>query len=100
MPNRPDRNAVATIKSPRAMISSGAIRISNLRCAIGVPRLCPRRKLSYLGQASAFLMVNRGAGVAAASVSQRHQGIRGGGARRQFRGGGKRAQRLGGGDQP
>jgi hypothetical protein len=34
MPNRPDRNAVATISNPSAAISSGDIRISLSICAL------------------------------------------------------------------
>src|ERR1700682_5019011 len=54
MPNRPDRNAGATINSPSAVISSGVIFGSP---PIFLPCLCGTRKLSYLALASVFLRV-------------------------------------------
>src|SRR5580704_18616222 len=53
MPNRPDRNDVATISRPRAAIISGVIRIPR----IFLPCLYRPCKLSYLGLASVFLRV-------------------------------------------
>src|SRR6478735_9857527 len=64
--------------SPAAPCASASPRARG-EAKESVPRLPRLRKLSYLGLASAFLRVlYKGLAFAAAAVSQRHQGIRGG----------------------
>src|SRR5258708_6432111 len=160
MPNRPDRNAVATINSPSAAIISGVIQnLSNGRRGTlshslaplfagrgwgeGLPPQIPsarrvsltrptslrfagrplpasgaRRLTSYrdstrfdCADISALLVPPAQTELSCPGISfpegefetapvfERHQGLRGGRARRQLRRGGRRAQRLGGGGQ-
>src|ERR1700738_5093348 len=76
MPNRPDRNAVATISRPSAAIISGVILSSaDISALLGQPA---QTELSCPG-----ISFPEG-GNAAAAVSQWHQGVRGGGAKRQL----------------
>src|SRR5260370_3063956 len=93
MPNRPDRNAVATISRPRAAIISGVMRISENISALLV--LLSQTELSWPG-----VSFPEGGVDAAAAVSQRHQGVRGRGTERKLCRRGRRAQRVGGGGQP
>src|ERR1035437_8537629 len=92
MPNRPDRNAVATISEPSAAIISGVIRISHDDC-------CPLVSLGQTELSWPGISFPEG-GNATAAVPQRHQGVRGGGANRQLCRRRRRAQRVGGGGQP
>ena len=92
MPNRPDRNAVATISRPRAAIISGVMRISaDISALLASPA---QTELSCPG-----ISFPEGSN-AAAAVSQRHQGVRGRGAQRKFCRRRRRTQRVGGGGQP
>src|SRR5258708_10814455 len=93
MPNRPDRNAVATISRPSAAIVSGVMRISENISALLV--LLSQTELSWPG-----ISFPEGGVDAAAAVSQRHQGIRGRGAERELCRRRRRAQRVGGGGPP
>src|SRR5258708_21009037 len=77
MPNRPDRNAVATISRPRAAIISGVMGISeNISALLG---LVAQTELSWPG-----ISFPEGGVDAAAAVSQRHQGARGRGTERKL----------------
>src|SRR5260370_33444816 len=93
MPNRPDKNAVATISRPRAAIISGVMRISENISAMLV--LLSQTELSWPG-----ISFPEGGVDAEAAVSQRHQGVRGRGTERKLCRRGGRAQRVGGGGQP
>src|SRR5258708_22934690 len=92
MPNRPDRNAVATISRPRAAIISGVMRISENISALLV--LLSQTELPWPG-----ISFPEG-GNAAAAVSQRHQGVRGRGAERKLFRRRRGAQPVGRGGQP
>src|SRR5947209_14076787 len=83
MPNRPDRNAVATINNPSAAITSGVIRISACICALlgqnaqtelscsGISFLegsARMRRLLFLNGIKAFEAAARGGSFAAAGL--------------------------------